>query len=111
MEDNRMEPVPLTDLQLLNFEYLIAVQRANQCNPVQACYEFSLDREQAALIASKSVEEIRALAFGVNQALAVLKFSAQDLNDLFSRRSDLVGLYAAVRELRSGKNGSSRFQS
>lgn len=87
--------VALSDVQLLNLSFLMALQASIRQDPIAACYKYRLSADQAPKVADLPPEKIQTLV--ANLGHECLFIPREDLLQLLEAPPGLVGPLSTVR--------------
>jgi hypothetical protein len=99
VEEDTMADTRVSDIALINLGFLLALKEAVVRDPVQACYQFRLQPNDAALIGELGFDALESLALGLDESIVTLRYTGQDLRDLVKTPPALRNIFATVREL------------
>ena len=94
-----MPDTRVSDIALINLGFLLALKEAVVRDPVQACYQFRLHPNDAAVIGELGFDALESLALGLDESLVTLRYTGADLRDLIRTPPALRNIFATVREL------------
>ena len=86
----------LNDIHRLNLFFLSTIQKACIEDPVHASSLFGLSTAEIDVIKALSVDSVHALACRLNESIAILRFSAQDIASIAAAPEPMQTLFAAV---------------
>ena len=89
----------VSDIALINLGFLLALKEAVVRDPVQACYQFRLHPNDAAVIGDLGFDALESLALGLDESIVTLRYTGEDLRDLLTTPPALRNIFATVREL------------
>jgi hypothetical protein len=89
----------VSDIALINLGFLLALKEAVVRDPVQACYQFRLHPNDAAVIGELGFDALESLALGLDESIVTLRYTGEDLRDLLKTPPALRNIFATVREL------------
>jgi hypothetical protein len=88
---------PLSELNLLNLNYLATLQATAQRDPAQAVYLFGLRYEDVMRVRSLSIQALQRLALSADQCLCTLRMSAEQLAAIADAPAAVAGPLTTVR--------------
>jgi hypothetical protein len=89
----------VSDIALINLGFLLALKEAIARDPAQACYQFRLQPNDAAVIGELGFDALESLALGLDESIVTLRYTGEDLRDLLRTPPALRNIFATLRQL------------
>lgn len=87
-----MQTAMLSEVALLNINFLTALQAIATRDPVAASYSFGLSVDDVQALASLSIDGLHKLAVSVDRAMFTLRPSVQEIQELAALPTPIVWL-------------------